>query len=812
MQVAKPSASTGSFRSELREGIEKRPLVLTSAGLDLRFYRRSRTSASTHAEPAHVEFIVKCNWEGTHKEKSASSAWWEALPQTYSLKRRWGDIVAFHQAVCIELTWDKESQFTRIKTPIPKLPQKPDLDKLITGVASRGDSRIVHRDNGGKIDDLDMLHLVYVRGQLKPYFAEVTKILAELPVDLLLTSKAFEKFVKSGTECKVKDPTAMGPAKEKFFGPRPALLSEEELLLASKRQAAGCPPSPHVSPRQQKPRSKKKSPEPPPALKPVRPPEPKAPMGDEPDEGQDIAHSGSSPTMGLTMMQSQSSIGGIGAMIPFAEETRRWPKDEKRKHRMAASHYSFFAQVLKDPRDFNKASGKDFWKLMQAKERKELGRRGMWKNTASDQPEWASRSVGRLPALPPPGRSDPFAADPMRDAHLKSLAKSMSFKPSTSSPKMATIDTKVSVEVIIRDISEGLRVIILNDAPSNVPRQVRLSMEPEYRAPADEHDAIKIYRVYRAMLQWEEEGALAGEGSDRGDPDEDRFSDSGDGYSPASSRNVPITDLSPIDWSVLLAWAQHQEDFASDFKLRSCCSTLLRALMIFNDKFTSPMDKVEGVHLTQIIQWIWPDIPSAHVAQMLTWICLEELSYFRFPTPRLVDKDQDASLRNIFVSCDPDGTGYCYPEDVAGARDHGARLDNHLVDKLTVERVCGDGKISKGRFLEYMCEEGCRGHEDAENVWLEDGRRLVRQHRKIVDVTTWVLKDVPEQEMPQRLLADAIEKEIRRWRRRATRMGTLTVRRLDTGAGSLDPSAAPGAEEPLMTAVQSQVEEDLVPQ
>ena len=29
--------------------------------------------------------------------------------------------------------------------------------------------------------------------------------------------------------------TAMGPAKEKFFGPRPALLSEEELLLASKR-------------------------------------------------------------------------------------------------------------------------------------------------------------------------------------------------------------------------------------------------------------------------------------------------------------------------------------------------------------------------------------------------------------------------------------------------------------------------------------------------------------------------------------------------------------------------------------------------
>ena len=36
----------------------------------------------------------------------------------------------------------------------------------------------------------------------------------------------------------------------------------------------------------------------------------------------------------------------------------------------------------------------------------------------------------------------------------------------------------------------------------------------------------------------------------------------------------------------------------------------------------------------------------------------------RFPTPRLVDKDQDASLRNIFVSCDPDGTGYCYPEEL----------------------------------------------------------------------------------------------------------------------------------------------------
>ena len=33
----------------------------------------------------------------------------------------------------------------------------------------------------------------------------------------------------------------------------------------------------------------------------------------------------------------------------------------------------------------------------------------------------------------------------------------------------------------------------------------------------------------------------------------------------------------------------------SSAPLRSCCSTLLRALMIFNDKFTTPMDKVEGV-------------------------------------------------------------------------------------------------------------------------------------------------------------------------------------------------------------------------
>jgi len=782
MQAAKLSASRGSLRSELRPatgGVERRPLELTSSGIDVRFYRRSRTSSSTNPQPAHVEFLVQCHWQGAHKDKSDGAPWWDPLPQSYSLRRRWGDVATFHQAVCVELTYDKEREFTRIKTPIPRLPQKPDLDKFITGVAARGDSRIVHRSGDEKIDELDLLHQTYLNGQLKPYFVEVSKILAELPVDLLLGSKAFEKFVTSGTSCKVKDLTAMGPAKEKFFGPRPLKLDTDDLLAAMKRNAA-MKAMPHAAPPQQ-PRSpsKKRSPAPPPALKLVGPTEPHVPMGgmhiatsSNIEEGvADVSYSHLTPSLGATMKTPSS----IGAMIPFAEETRRWPQEEKRKHRMAASHYAFFAQAFKDPRNLDKPSTRDLWKHMQAKERAELGRRSLWQRTAAEQPEWASRSVGRLPTLPP-NPNDPFAPDLMLEQHLASMAKAQSSKaPMTSTRGSATIDTKVSVEAIIRDISEGLRVVMLNDAPSSVPRSMRMNQELEYRAPADQKDAIKIYKVYRTTLLWEPEGAGAGEGSEQGDPpggdhsfQELRSDSGGEGSPTSSSRNQPLTDLSPISWNVFLQWAQHKEDFAWDFKYRSCCTALHRALKIYYDNFTSPLDKLQGVHLTQLFQWIWPDIAGAHVAQMLTWICLEELSNFRFATPRLIDRSQHKSLHNIFQTMDPDGNGHCFPEDVAGGRDRAvvARMGN-VVDQFTVKKVCGDGEISKERFMEYMCEENCRGHEDADHVWLEDGRRLVKQHRKIVDVTTWVLTDVPEKEVPQRLLADAIENEIRRWRRRA---------------------------------------------
>lgn len=330
----------------------------------------------------------------------------------------------------------------------------------------------------------------------------------------------------------------------------------------------------------------------------------------------------------------------------------------------------------------------------------------------------------------------------------------------------------------MRDICEGLRVVILGEKPSQVPRSMRRSEPLEERHDANKDETIKVYSTYRELLDMGDGGEGA-EYSNEEDPLENSANDEDD-RNEASRFSEPWSSkgLAPASWSALFMWAQNKEDFANDFRSRSVCAALNRAIKdLYEAQRHMGVDLAQsGVPLGLLFQWIWPSVTHDHIVEMLKWVCLEELKKIRQPTPRVIETAEKRVLEKLFRTMDPDDKGSVTPEDLAGGRDQGidAKLKN-IVDKDTVIAVCGDESIKPMEFLELMCEDNFRAHKNAMHIIKDDGRRLVRQKREVLGIDIWVLEDVPKVSVPnatmdsesQRRLVDAIEAEIRRWRRRA---------------------------------------------
>jgi len=311
-------------------------------------------------------------------------------------------------------------------------------------------------------------------------------------------------------------------------------------------------------------------------------------------------------------------------------------------------------------------------------------------------------------------------------------------------------------ETTLRDIAEGLRMTILGDEPPSIERAGRKDQPLADRAPATEDEALSVYRVFRTVLH----GPTDGRGFDSSDEDE--------GVELATVPDgAQQTGLARLRWSALLAWVQQKEDFAEDFRYRSVCASMTRALRSWKQNCMTSEERAAGVHLTQLFRWIWPGVTSEHVAAMLTWICLNEVDKIRHPTPRLIDQDERRRLENIFHNMDFGSKGHCTAEDVAGGKATGveAKLRN-IVDVQTVRAVCGDRSLDEREFMELMCQDDFRAHEGAQQVVLRDGNKL-KQQRRETGVTIWVLENPPQWEVPHRRLVDAIEAEIRHWRRLA---------------------------------------------
>merc|ERR1719221_383731 len=98
----------------------ERTLTLSVPRVELKLYRSSRTSSNAIKQPPHFEYIVRCQWSDAQAQGS-TEYWWDSLPQTYTLRRRWLDIVRFHEVLVSHLTLDAQG-YRNVKAKDPKLP------------------------------------------------------------------------------------------------------------------------------------------------------------------------------------------------------------------------------------------------------------------------------------------------------------------------------------------------------------------------------------------------------------------------------------------------------------------------------------------------------------------------------------------------------------------------------------------------------------------------------------------------------------------------------------------------------------------
>eukprot|EP00931_Biecheleriopsis_adriatica_P115197 TRINITY_DN91017_c0_g1_i1.p1 TRINITY_DN91017_c0_g1~~TRINITY_DN91017_c0_g1_i1.p1 ORF type:complete len:812 (-),score=159.58 TRINITY_DN91017_c0_g1_i1:22-2457(-) len=773
-----------------------RRLTLGVSRVEVQMYRRTCTSADRIKTPAHFVYALRCSWSGdrrsdfefgSHEDLCSQQVgeffWWDSLPSSYVVRRRWCDIQRFHNVVANELCFDAQG-YRRVKSRMPTLPETGELDKFLVSVAATGDVLALNRpeglrlrddqkpEEGQALEDLDLLHTIYVDNRLAPYFDELNKVLSELGPLILQGCVAMRKFVTSGVSCRVRPST---PGKTRFFGPGPMMLEPKEISVSAKvhRRAAkraqaqsgeitGAKPSP---PTRTKP--------PPPAAAGT----PGSPVQRPAEAEMPGRHrkSASAPNLALEALDDEE------------DGLREMSKEEAmRTRRLASSHYGFFAQHL-SKKDVA-PSQRDFWKRMVTKERREMGRRMMLvppnpddsrlDDSATDEGGRRARgsfwlspdalhnsaSASRLPSLPGGLRWQQASAGKLRHTEQpqKEALKVASMKKSMDNKAMDGTDHK---EVAMRDLCEGFRTSILGEPISQVPRSIRLQKPMPVHPLPNRDETMKVYRTYFHLLETEGSNPCG----DGGTVKETEVAIAQE-KSLMSSDARASKELARVAWPTLLSWVQHTEDLAEDFRYRSVIAALNRALHNWRKKQASPRGRRSGVSLPMIIQWMWPNVTDEHITMMMTWICLNELDKFRQPTPPLIDQQDRRALESLFMKLDRHGLGSVLPEDIAGGKDQDLtdQLKN-IVDVETVKAVVGEGRIGFHDFLELMCENNFRAHEGAKQVLLSDGRRMVQQDRSAVGITIWVLDGLPAEEEISRRVADVFEAEVLRWRMAAER-------------------------------------------
>jgi len=303
-----------------------------------------------------------------------------------------------------------------------------------------------------------------------------------------------------------------------------------------------------------------------------------------------------------------------------------------------------------------------------------------------------------------------------------------------------------------------------------------------------------VYRTYRRLLEEDTPMTVKPAATDAADPAEAEDDDEclmseeeqrqrrHEKERMAFVRDLGVCpELMPITWQTFFTWIDRKSDLAEDCRIKSTCQALLRALRDWRQLEASVAQSYLGVSLNMLFQWVWPSAAYSNVARMLTWIGRHEFEKIRQTTPRVISKEDREQLEGIFSALDVHKRGHISAEDLAGgaSRDSREAALRNIVDVDTVRAVYGRApRIRLLQFLEIMCEDNFRGHDEASHVLLEDGRRLVYVSREVTGCHGWLFQDAPRSEEYQRALVDAIELEVSRWQS----LGRIQCRSLEPAA------------------------------
>ncbi|CAJ1426092.1 unnamed protein product [Effrenium voratum] len=119
------------------------------------------------------------------KEKSGFEdpwPWWEPLPRSYTIRRKWHEIARFHEAVKSELANDPLLGYQRVKAKVPVLPEPADVDSWLKTYAATNDACAAWQNS------LCIRRLIWV--------------LEEVPAEVLASSRSLRRFVTGGVSGK----------------------------------------------------------------------------------------------------------------------------------------------------------------------------------------------------------------------------------------------------------------------------------------------------------------------------------------------------------------------------------------------------------------------------------------------------------------------------------------------------------------------------------------------------------------------------------------------------------------------------------
>jgi len=240
--------------------LPSRTLSLTLKQVDLIPYRRVRVSSGITGSPPHLEYVLRCDWTGEQQPRSGAlefsptstprrnlcpigTPWWDLLPSSYIIRRRWSDIAGLHRSVQTELAFDNKLGCRRVKAPVPQMPSKGQSDDFLLGIAVTGDCLALHRPcswtspnmageaTSNAREDLQDMHTFYLEKRLAPYFASINKVLQELPADALYGADTLRKFVSYGAQTLARKDPMVVPFHN--FGPNPLRATPQDIAAVA---------------------------------------------------------------------------------------------------------------------------------------------------------------------------------------------------------------------------------------------------------------------------------------------------------------------------------------------------------------------------------------------------------------------------------------------------------------------------------------------------------------------------------------------------------------------------------------------------